>query len=116
MQNYLYYLLVEVQAIAGSNPWRSIMPQARRLFSADSHCVITTDQVKQNLAAKFHDDWDAGMAAFTAGCWDKPCWSADPCLSPDAANRLVMPFSTIHFLLHHGGASRICRGAVPVKR
>ena len=40
------------------------MPQARRLFSADSHCVITTDQVKQNLAAKFHDDWDAGMARY----------------------------------------------------
>ena len=35
---------------------------ARRLFSADSHCVITGDQVKKNLAAKYHDAWDAGMA------------------------------------------------------
>ena len=35
---------------------------APRLFSADSHCVITTDQVKQNLASKYHDAWDAGMA------------------------------------------------------
>ena len=33
----------------------------RRLFSADSHCVITTDQVKKNLAAKHHAAWDAGM-------------------------------------------------------
>jgi len=36
----------------------------RRLFSADSHCVITTDQVKQNLASKYHDAWDAGMTKF----------------------------------------------------
>ena len=35
---------------------------ARRLFSADSHCVITSDQVKQNLPAKYHEAWDAGMA------------------------------------------------------
>jgi predicted TIM-barrel fold metal-dependent hydrolase len=34
---------------------------ARRLFSADSHCVITGDQVKKNLAAKYHAAWDAGM-------------------------------------------------------
>jgi len=40
------------------------MPETRRLFSADSHCVITTDQVKQNLAAKYHAAWDAGMAKF----------------------------------------------------
>jgi predicted TIM-barrel fold metal-dependent hydrolase len=42
------------------------MSDARRLFSADSHCVITTEQVKQNLAAKFHEDWDRGMAEFDA--------------------------------------------------
>jgi len=36
----------------------------QRLFSADSHCVITTDQVKQNLATKYHAAWDAGMAEF----------------------------------------------------
>ena len=35
---------------------------ARRLFSADSHCVITSDQVKKNLASGLHADWDAGMA------------------------------------------------------
>ena len=34
----------------------------RRLFSADSHCVITTDAVKKNLPAKYHDAWDTGMA------------------------------------------------------
>ncbi|HEY8121348.1 MAG TPA: amidohydrolase family protein, partial [Myxococcota bacterium] len=39
---------------------------SRRLFSADSHCVILSDQVKKNLAAKFHADWDAGMAKFEA--------------------------------------------------
>ena len=36
----------------------------RRLFSADSHCVITTDQVKANLASKYHEAWDAGMAQY----------------------------------------------------
>jgi len=39
---------------------------SRRLFSADSHCVILSEQVKKNLAAKFHADWDAGMAKFDA--------------------------------------------------
>ena len=39
---------------------------SRRLFSADSHCVILSDQVKKNLAARFHADWDAGMAKFDA--------------------------------------------------
>jgi predicted TIM-barrel fold metal-dependent hydrolase len=40
--------------------------EKRRLFSADSHCVITTDHVKKNLASKFHEAWDAGMAKFDA--------------------------------------------------
>ena len=34
----------------------------RRLFSADSHCVITTEQVKNNLASRYHQAWDEGMA------------------------------------------------------
>ena len=38
----------------------------RRLFSADSHCVILGEQVKKNLASQFHADWDAGMAKFDA--------------------------------------------------
>ncbi len=38
----------------------------RRLFSADSHCVITSDQVKQNLASRHHAAWDAGMQKFDA--------------------------------------------------
>jgi predicted TIM-barrel fold metal-dependent hydrolase len=40
------------------------MDAERRLFSADSHCVITSEQVKRNLAAKYHAAWDAGMAKF----------------------------------------------------
>ena len=40
--------------------------QSRRLFSADSHCVITSDQVKKNLASNLHGDWDAGMAKHDA--------------------------------------------------
>ena len=40
--------------------------ESRRLFSADSHCVITSDQVKQNLASGLHDDWDNGMAKHDA--------------------------------------------------
>ena len=42
------------------------MTEDTRLFSADSHCVITTDQVKQNLASKYHDAWEAGMAKYDA--------------------------------------------------
>ena len=42
------------------------MPEGRRLFSADSHCVVTTDQVKANLATKYHAAWDEGMAKFDA--------------------------------------------------
>ncbi len=38
----------------------------RRFFSADSHCVITSEQVKKNLASKHHADWDAGMARHQA--------------------------------------------------
>jgi predicted TIM-barrel fold metal-dependent hydrolase len=35
------------------------------LISADSHVAITHDQVKENLATKFHSDYDAAVAAFT---------------------------------------------------
>jgi predicted TIM-barrel fold metal-dependent hydrolase len=42
------------------------MSAPRRLFSADSHCVITTDQVKANLAKKHHAAWDSGMAKYDA--------------------------------------------------
>ena len=40
------------------------MTAGRRLFSADSHCVITTDQVKKNLASKYHAAWDEGMGKY----------------------------------------------------
>ncbi len=42
------------------------MAGTRRLFSADSHCVITSEQVKRNLATRLHADWDQGMARFDA--------------------------------------------------
>jgi len=42
------------------------MAETRRLFSADSHCVITTEQVKKNLASKYHTAWDDGMAKYDA--------------------------------------------------
>ena len=38
----------------------------RRFFSADSHCVITNEQVKQHLATRFHAAWDQGMARHAA--------------------------------------------------
>lgn len=38
----------------------------RRLFSADSHCVITSDQVKAHLATRHHAAWDAGIAKYDA--------------------------------------------------
>jgi predicted TIM-barrel fold metal-dependent hydrolase len=37
-----------------------------RLISADSHVKVTHDQVKSHLATKFHEDYDAAVAAFTA--------------------------------------------------
>ena len=40
--------------------------QERRLFSADSHCVITTEHVKKNLATKYYQAWDDGIAKFDA--------------------------------------------------
>ena len=39
-------------------------PHTRRLFSADSHYVITTDQVKKNLTSQYHQAWDDGMDKF----------------------------------------------------
>ncbi len=42
------------------------MTNDQRLFSADSHCVITSDQVKQNLASRFHDAWDEAMTKYDA--------------------------------------------------
>ena len=42
------------------------MTNDTRLFSADSHCVITTDQVKKNLASKYHHAWEEGMAKYDA--------------------------------------------------
>jgi uncharacterized protein len=34
------------------------------LISADSHVAITHDQVKENLATTFHDDYDGAVAAY----------------------------------------------------
>lgn len=36
----------------------------RRLFSVDSHVVITDDQVKKNLPSSLHQAWDEGMAKY----------------------------------------------------
>jgi uncharacterized protein len=37
-----------------------------RIISADSHIRVTHDQVKANLASKFHASYDAAVEAFTA--------------------------------------------------
>lgn len=36
----------------------------RKFFSVDSHVVITSDQVKKNLASNLHDEWDRGIAKY----------------------------------------------------
>jgi len=36
----------------------------RKFFSVDSHCVITSEQVKKNLSPSLHDEWDEGIAKF----------------------------------------------------
>jgi uncharacterized protein len=38
----------------------------KRLISADDHVDLSHDSVKEHLASKFHDDYDAGIAAFRA--------------------------------------------------
>jgi hypothetical protein len=38
-----------------------------RLVSADSHVTVTHDAVKANLASKFHEDYDAAVAAVGGG-------------------------------------------------
>lgn len=45
------------------------MPSATRelLISADDHVEMTHDRVKHHLAARYHDDYDAGVAEFAAG-------------------------------------------------
>ena len=37
-----------------------------RLISADDHVDLSHDRVKEHLASRFHDDYDAGIAAFRA--------------------------------------------------
>jgi predicted TIM-barrel fold metal-dependent hydrolase len=37
---------------------------AERLISADSHVRVSHDQVKQNLATRYHESYDAAVAAF----------------------------------------------------
>ena len=39
---------------------------AERLISADDHVDLTHDRVKEHLAPKFHDAYDAGIASFRA--------------------------------------------------
>ncbi|HEY3700341.1 MAG TPA: amidohydrolase family protein [Spongiibacteraceae bacterium] len=38
--------------------------QKRRLFSVDSHLVVTDDQVKKNLASSLHSAWDTGISKY----------------------------------------------------
>src|SRR5579862_3925084 len=37
---------------------------SERLISADSHVSISHDQIKANLATKYHEDYDAAVSAF----------------------------------------------------
>jgi predicted TIM-barrel fold metal-dependent hydrolase len=39
-------------------------PTPRKFFSVDSHVVITSEQVKKNLASKFHSAWDEGITSY----------------------------------------------------
>lgn len=39
-------------------------PTPRNFFSVDSHVVITSEQVKKNLASKFHSAWDEGITSY----------------------------------------------------
>jgi predicted TIM-barrel fold metal-dependent hydrolase len=43
-----------------------------RLFSADDHVDIGHDRIKAHLASKYHDDYDAALAAFRASMHLKP--------------------------------------------
>ena len=60
-----------------------------RLISADDHVDVSHDLVKQHLASKFHDDYDAGLQRFrssmgsTASVAANEQWRAQQGLAPD---------------------------------
>ena len=60
-----------------------------RLISADDHVDVSHDLVKQHLATKFHDDYDAGLLRFrssmasTASVAANEQWRTQQGLAPD---------------------------------
>ena len=62
---------------------------SERLISADDHVDLTHDRVKEHLVAKFHDDYDAGVATFrktmtsTASIAANQQWREQEGLPPD---------------------------------
>src|SRR5439155_26147653 len=62
-----------------------------RLISADDHVDLSHDDIKSHLATKFHDDYDAAIAAFrasagaTASVEANQRWREQQGLAPDPA-------------------------------
>jgi uncharacterized protein len=60
-----------------------------RLISADDHVDVSHDLVKEHLASKFHDDYDAGLMRFrgsmasTASVAANEQWRTQQGLAPD---------------------------------
>ena len=42
------------------------MPVQELLISSDSHVDVKPEQVKQRLASKFHEEYDAGVATLAS--------------------------------------------------
>src|SRR6476660_1044656 len=65
------------------------MTTTERLISADDHVDVSHDLVKQHLATKFHDDYDAGLLRFrssmasTASVAANQQWRTQQGLAPD---------------------------------
>ena len=67
----------------------SLESVTERLISADDHVDVSHDLVKEHLASKFHDDYDAGLMRFrgsmasTASVAANEQWRAQQGLAPD---------------------------------
>ena len=68
---------------------RGVLMTTERLISADDHVDVSHDLVKQHLATKFHDDYDAGLLRFrssmasTASVAANEQWRTQQGLAPD---------------------------------
>src|SRR5829696_8686817 len=79
-----------IHYVRARKPWEQpVMSVPERLISADDHVDVSHDLVKDHLASKFHDDYDAGLGRFrasmgsTASVAANTQWREQQGLAPD---------------------------------